>query len=277
MSYCDNFCERDGDRDVEAKALTIRGFESAWLANLVGSFIHDNVGDYFASTILRRPSIVVFAATMDWQCLSLDSTKPKLQTGCPIFKMFLSINCVGIPSCHNGSLPCNTPGRPRHSLPKTCLCIAARCWWVAGYAPDIKESMLDCRHYNLANGTDHTTQQVLGALEADKLFDIIAIDTRLPRTTSKPKDMKSRKKNAQEGMMTSASTMTSLTLIAFLNDANNVNLMAKLRFSNLFVPSGMGKLAVIDKDSKKFRHNCCQCVRHCKCSTGWCHQKPTKG
>jgi hypothetical protein len=43
--------EYDGDKDPEEKGLTIGGYESAWLADLVGAYILANTQQHFRETI----------------------------------------------------------------------------------------------------------------------------------------------------------------------------------------------------------------------------------
>jgi len=50
LSFVDKCCEHDGDRDPEEKGLTIGGYESAWLADLVGAHILDNTKSHFRKT-----------------------------------------------------------------------------------------------------------------------------------------------------------------------------------------------------------------------------------
>jgi len=50
LTFVDKCYEHDGDRDPEEKGLTIGGYESAWLADLVGAYILDNTKSHFRKT-----------------------------------------------------------------------------------------------------------------------------------------------------------------------------------------------------------------------------------
>ena len=50
LTFVDKYYEYDGDRDPEEKGLTIGGYESAWLADLVGAYILDNTKSHFRET-----------------------------------------------------------------------------------------------------------------------------------------------------------------------------------------------------------------------------------
>jgi hypothetical protein len=47
ITYIDKYYEYDGDLDPEEKGLTIGGYESAWLADLVGAYILANTKQHF--------------------------------------------------------------------------------------------------------------------------------------------------------------------------------------------------------------------------------------
>jgi len=59
----DKYYEYNGDRDPEERGLTIGGYESAWLADLVGAYILDNTS-HFRKTkccgLYRDDGIAVF-------------------------------------------------------------------------------------------------------------------------------------------------------------------------------------------------------------------------
>jgi len=50
LTFVDKYYEYDGDKDPEEKGLTIGGYESAWLADLVGAYILDNTKSHFRKT-----------------------------------------------------------------------------------------------------------------------------------------------------------------------------------------------------------------------------------
>ena len=50
LTFVDKYYEYDGDKDPENKALTIGGFESAWLADLVGAYLLANTKEHFKET-----------------------------------------------------------------------------------------------------------------------------------------------------------------------------------------------------------------------------------
>jgi len=50
LTFVDKHYEYDGDRDPEEKGLTIGGYESAWLADLVGAYILDKTKSHFRKT-----------------------------------------------------------------------------------------------------------------------------------------------------------------------------------------------------------------------------------
>ena len=50
ICFQDKHCDCDGDKDPEEKGLTIGGYESAWLADLVGAYVLDNTQQHFEQT-----------------------------------------------------------------------------------------------------------------------------------------------------------------------------------------------------------------------------------
>ena len=51
LTFCENYYLYDGDLEIENRGLTIRGYESAWLADLAMSFLLDNSKDIIQNTI----------------------------------------------------------------------------------------------------------------------------------------------------------------------------------------------------------------------------------
>ena len=51
LTFIDKYYEYDGDQDPEDKGLTIGGYESAWLADLVGAYILANTRQHFEKAI----------------------------------------------------------------------------------------------------------------------------------------------------------------------------------------------------------------------------------
>jgi hypothetical protein len=47
LTFVDKYYEYDGDKDSNEKGLTIGGYESAWLADLVGAYILANTTKWF--------------------------------------------------------------------------------------------------------------------------------------------------------------------------------------------------------------------------------------
>jgi hypothetical protein len=47
LSFVDKYYEYDGDKDPDEKGLAIGGYESAWLADLVGAYILANTKQHF--------------------------------------------------------------------------------------------------------------------------------------------------------------------------------------------------------------------------------------
>jgi hypothetical protein len=64
ITFGDKYFEYDGDKDVYDKGLTIGGYESAWLADLVGTFVLDHTEHLFRespfSGIYRDDGLVAF-------------------------------------------------------------------------------------------------------------------------------------------------------------------------------------------------------------------------
>jgi hypothetical protein len=64
ITFEDKYFEYDGDRDVNDKGLTIGGYESAWLADLVVAFVLKNTAQFFNEAvydgIYRDDGLVVF-------------------------------------------------------------------------------------------------------------------------------------------------------------------------------------------------------------------------
>jgi hypothetical protein len=50
ITFKDKYYEYNGDRDVNNKGLTIGGYESAWLADLVAVFVLENTQHMFKTT-----------------------------------------------------------------------------------------------------------------------------------------------------------------------------------------------------------------------------------
>jgi hypothetical protein len=64
ITFEDKYFEYDGDRDVNDKGLTIGGYESAWLADLIAAFVLENTAQFFNEAvydgIYRDDGLVVF-------------------------------------------------------------------------------------------------------------------------------------------------------------------------------------------------------------------------
>jgi hypothetical protein len=64
ITFEDKYFEYDGDWDVNDKGLTIRGYESAWLADLVAAYVLENTTHLFVDAIYdgiyRDDGLVVF-------------------------------------------------------------------------------------------------------------------------------------------------------------------------------------------------------------------------
>ena len=53
LTFVDKYYEYGGEVNVEEKGLTIGGYESMWLADLVAAYLLENVTDIFDSTMLK--------------------------------------------------------------------------------------------------------------------------------------------------------------------------------------------------------------------------------
>jgi hypothetical protein len=51
LTFVDKYYEYDGEREIRDKGLTIGGYESAWLADLVAAFVLENCEDLFEEAI----------------------------------------------------------------------------------------------------------------------------------------------------------------------------------------------------------------------------------
>jgi hypothetical protein len=51
LTFVDRYYEYDGERDIRDKGLTIGGYESAWLADLVAAFVLENTTELFNETV----------------------------------------------------------------------------------------------------------------------------------------------------------------------------------------------------------------------------------
>jgi hypothetical protein len=51
ITFEDKYFEYDGDRDVNDKGLTIGGYESAWLADLVTAFVLESTAQFFNEAV----------------------------------------------------------------------------------------------------------------------------------------------------------------------------------------------------------------------------------
>jgi hypothetical protein len=51
LTFVDKYYEYDGERDIMDKGLTIGGYESAWLADLVAAFVLENTTELFDEAI----------------------------------------------------------------------------------------------------------------------------------------------------------------------------------------------------------------------------------
>ena len=64
VSFTDKFYEYDGDLNEEERGLTIGGYESAWLADLVAAYILEKTKNMFKGTkyhgIYRDDGFVIF-------------------------------------------------------------------------------------------------------------------------------------------------------------------------------------------------------------------------
>ena len=68
LTFIDKYYEYGGEEDVEERGLTIGGYESAWLADLVTSYILENMKEHFREThfkgIYRDDRIVIFEGNL---------------------------------------------------------------------------------------------------------------------------------------------------------------------------------------------------------------------
>jgi hypothetical protein len=53
FTFQDQFYEYDGEENIDDRGLTIGGYESAWLADLVGAYILDHTQHLFEETIFE--------------------------------------------------------------------------------------------------------------------------------------------------------------------------------------------------------------------------------
>jgi GIY-YIG catalytic domain len=71
LTFIDKYYEYDGDKDPEEKGLTIGGYESAWLADLVGAYILANTQQHFNETkyygLYRDDGIGVFKGQWSYE------------------------------------------------------------------------------------------------------------------------------------------------------------------------------------------------------------------
>ncbi len=51
LTFVDKYYEYDGEREIQDKGLTIGGYESAWLADLVAAFVLENCEDLFGEAV----------------------------------------------------------------------------------------------------------------------------------------------------------------------------------------------------------------------------------
>ena len=73
LSFEGQYYEYDGGLDANEKGLTIGGYESAWLADLVGAYILDNTQQHFDSTsyhgLYRDDGFAVFKGTWTYEMI----------------------------------------------------------------------------------------------------------------------------------------------------------------------------------------------------------------
>jgi hypothetical protein len=74
FTFQDVYYEYDGDADPDDRGLTIDGYESAWLADLVGAYILDNTQQLFEESLFhgfyRDDSLAVFDSTYTYSRLA---------------------------------------------------------------------------------------------------------------------------------------------------------------------------------------------------------------
>jgi hypothetical protein len=54
LTFVDKYYEYDSKREIQDKGLTIGGYESAWLADLVAAFVLENCEDLFVDAVYNR-------------------------------------------------------------------------------------------------------------------------------------------------------------------------------------------------------------------------------
>ena len=88
LTFQDQYYVYDGDRSLDEKGLTIGGYESAWLADLVAAYILENVEDNFSETLFygmyRDDGLVVFNSKQ---------TKTQIQTWLNEFQLAVDELC----------------------------------------------------------------------------------------------------------------------------------------------------------------------------------------
>ena len=71
LTFMDEYYEYDGDLDPEEKGLTIGGYESAWLADLVGAFVLEKTKKSFKNTryhgLYRDDGFAVFKSNLSFE------------------------------------------------------------------------------------------------------------------------------------------------------------------------------------------------------------------
>ena len=74
LTFRDKYYEYDGDMDPEEKGLTIGGYESAWLADLVGAYILENTQQHFTETsyhgLYRDDGFAIFKGKWSYTMMS---------------------------------------------------------------------------------------------------------------------------------------------------------------------------------------------------------------
>jgi hypothetical protein len=129
---------------------------------------------------------------------------------------------------------------------KTYWRIAARYWWPSMYSK-VRAAVLACGHCKVANATNHEACQKIGALAIpDAPFDVIAMDIWSP---GKTKDQQIKSDRSQKAVLDAVCTLTGFAAIAFLSEVNSET-VARLAFSQFFVPHGLPKLVMIDAGSE---------------------------
>ena len=81
VSFKDKNYECDGDKDPEQKGLTIGGYESAWLADLVGAHVLANTQQHFQQTkhhrLHRDDGFAIFKG--QWKCNGISKWREEFQ------------------------------------------------------------------------------------------------------------------------------------------------------------------------------------------------------